>query len=76
MSDSVVITTPIPTPEEMADSLGVSRSRLKWLKSILRGQGSLPQQKRGSKKPEKKQKSSSIGSYVTARTKTRSKSSR
>ena len=42
MSEPVIIRTPIPTPEETADRLGVPRSRIKWLRSILIEQGSLP----------------------------------
>jgi len=49
MSGPVLITFPIPTPEEMADRLGVPRSRIKWLRSILREQGSLPPLKRKSR---------------------------
>jgi hypothetical protein len=49
MNDPILLTFPIPTPEEMADSLGVPRSRIKWLRSILREQGSLPSARRKSR---------------------------
>ena len=49
MVEPVILKFPIPTPEEVADSLGVPRSRIKWLRSILREQGSLPPLKRKSR---------------------------
>jgi hypothetical protein len=49
MVEPVILKFPIPTPEEMADSLGVPRSRIKWLRPIPREQGSLPPLKRKSR---------------------------
>lgn len=39
MKKRVLITTPIPTPEELADQLGVSQARLKRIQAILRDEG-------------------------------------
>jgi len=58
MSEPVLITTPIPTPEETADRLGVPRSRIKWLRSLLIAQGSLPA-------PKKKSRSAKSAAPVT-----------
>ncbi len=41
MREPVLITTPIPTPEELADELGVSRRHLGQIRSVLRKQGLL-----------------------------------
>jgi len=48
MVEPVILKFPIPTPEETADYLGVPRSRIKWLRSILVEQGSLPAKRRKS----------------------------
>lgn len=41
MREPILITTPIPTPEELADELGVSRRHLGQIRSVLRKQGLL-----------------------------------
>lgn len=46
MSRSVIITTPFPTPEEIAADLGISQSRLRALRDIVEGNA-----KRNGRKP-------------------------
>jgi len=62
MNDQVTIRTPIPTPEQMADSLGVSRERLEELRAILRDLGSIGPAKRRSPRQSSRQKPAANGS--------------
>lgn len=39
MKKRVLITTPIPSPEELAEQLGVSQTRLRRIQAILRDEG-------------------------------------
>jgi hypothetical protein len=66
MNDQVIIRTPIPTPEQMADSLGVSRGRLEELRAILREQGSIGPAK--SRSPRQTSRQKSAASASTAKT--------
>jgi len=66
MVEPVILKFPIPTPEETADYLGVPRSRIKWLRSILVEQGSLPAERRKSASKKTSAKPTKVGSQGRA----------
>jgi len=66
MNDQVIIRTPIPTPEQMADSLGVSRERLEELRTILREQGSIGPARRSSRRKVSQRRSVATTSSAPA----------
>ena len=51
MHKPVILRGPIPTPEQMADELGVSRAHLEELRALLEEQGILKKRRGGNSPP-------------------------